>query len=146
MAPTSQGPLWFAKCSYLWPQGRLGMKIFICRGDAGVRGRRGGPCHLHLDGDVLGTWNGNRRTYWIPSFFSCLVTPNCFSLLPSYRHSLPPCPSLTAPAVSRKRQYLRATENLALHVNYISGSLPKALQLSFHIKKKKVLCRNQLIP
>lgn len=137
MGPTSQGPLWFATCCYLWPQGRLGMEIFICRGRAGARGGRGGRCHLCLDRDVFRIWNGNRRTHWNPSASSCFMTQNCFSLLPSYHHSVPPCPSLAAPAVSRRRPYLRATENLAVHVNYISGSLPRALQLSFHIKKKK---------
>lgn len=54
-------------------------------------------------------------------------------------HSLPFCPPLTAPAVSMRRQYLRATENLALHVNYISGSLPRALRLSPHVKNKGIM-------
>jgi hypothetical protein len=32
-----------------------------------------------------------------------------------------------------RRPYLRATENLAFHVNYISGSMPGAWKLSLHI-------------
>lgn len=60
------------------------------------------------------------------------------------------CPPLTAPARSLGKQYLRATEKLALHINYISGFLPRALQLSSHIQNKtkqnKVLCRNQGSP
>lgn len=120
------------------------MEIFICRGRAGARGGRGGRCHLCLDRDVFRIWNGNRRTHWNPSASSCFMTQNCFSLLPSYHHSVPPCPSLAAPAVSRRRPYLRATENLAVHVNYISGSLPRALQLSFHIKKKKGIMQKSI--
>lgn len=87
-------------------------------------------------------------------------SPNCwllFLLLASRSQPLSSltlfasfCPPLTAPARSLGKQYLRVPEKLALHVNYISGSLPRALRLSSHIQNKtkqnKVLCGNQGSP
>lgn len=138
-SPASQSSLWFAKCCYLWPQERLGIKLFICRGGGGGRGWRGSPCHLRPVQDVLGIWNENRKLTELLAFFF-LLSDSKLPLPPPFSpRSLPFCPPLTAPAVSMRRQYLRATENLALHVNYISGSLPRALRLSPHVKNKGIM-------
>lgn len=98
MAPTSQGLLWLARCCYLWPQGRLGMKSFICRGGVAGGSRRGSPCHLPSARYVFGTWNGKRRAHWNPNFFSYRVSQSSFSLsLLTIIPFLPALPSLHLP-------------------------------------------------
>jgi hypothetical protein len=71
-----------------------------------------------------------------------LLPPSPPSSLTAASSSLTPfasCrPPLIAPARSLGKQYLRATEKLALHVNYISGFLPRALPGLFsHSKQSK---------
>lgn len=59
-------PLAWQMFFYLWLQGKLGIRFFICRRGGGGGG---GPRHLRPAGDGLGTWKGNRRTHWTLASF-----------------------------------------------------------------------------
>lgn len=134
---TSQGPVGLPSVVTFGPRGRLGMEFLICRGGGGGRGGRDSPCPLRSDGDVRGDLKWEQNLLELLASSPASWPRSRLSLLPATPVLFLPTLPLPAPALSNEVQHLRATENLALHVNYISGSLPRALQLSFHVLKKK---------